>query len=178
MAMKERVAISSSGWLGILVGLGLMLGSSAVFAQIRFHQLEPAPYLFGGFAMIAFGILVLKGNFVIGPNEARVLTFFGRYTGTVRESGLRWALDLHRASLEAVANRFVKSEPGVIMSPPAPAYTERFFASDRFHPSAEGYAAMADAALPAAASVLQLKAAEPETTQAPAAPVVIAPEAR
>jgi regulator of protease activity HflC (stomatin/prohibitin superfamily) len=91
MAMKERVAISSSGWLGILVGLGLMLGSSAVFAQIRFHQLEPAPYLFGGFAMIAFGILVLKGNFVIGPNEARVLTFFGRYTGTVREAGLRWA---------------------------------------------------------------------------------------
>jgi regulator of protease activity HflC (stomatin/prohibitin superfamily) len=91
MAMKERVAISSSGWLGILVGLGLMFGSSAVFAQIRFHQLEPAPYLFGGFAMIAFGILVLKGNFVIGPNEARVLTFFGRYTGTVREAGLRWA---------------------------------------------------------------------------------------
>jgi regulator of protease activity HflC (stomatin/prohibitin superfamily) len=68
-----------------------MLGSSAVFAQIRFHQLEPAPYLFGGFAMIAFGILILKGNFVIGPNEARVLTFFGRYTGTVREAGLRWA---------------------------------------------------------------------------------------
>jgi regulator of protease activity HflC (stomatin/prohibitin superfamily) len=91
MAMKERVAISSSGWLGILVGLGLMFGSSAVFAQIRFHQLEPAPYLLGGFAMIAFGILILKGNFVIGPNEARVLTFFGRYTGTVREAGLRWA---------------------------------------------------------------------------------------
>jgi regulator of protease activity HflC (stomatin/prohibitin superfamily) len=91
MAMKERVAISSSGWLGILVGLGLMFGSSAVFAQIRFHQLEPAPYLLGGFAMIAFGILILKGNFVIGPNEARVLTFFGRYTGTVRDAGLRWA---------------------------------------------------------------------------------------
>jgi regulator of protease activity HflC (stomatin/prohibitin superfamily) len=91
MAMKERVAISSSGWLGVLVGLGLMFGSAAVFAQIRFHQLEPAPYLFGGFAMIFCGILILKGNFVIGPNEARVLTFFGRYTGTVRESGLRWA---------------------------------------------------------------------------------------
>ncbi|HEY6038870.1 MAG TPA: SPFH domain-containing protein [Kofleriaceae bacterium] len=89
--MKERVAISSSGWLGILVGLALLFGSSAVFAQIRYHQLEPAPYLLGGFGMIALGILILKGNFVIGPNEARVLTFFGRYTGTVRESGLRWA---------------------------------------------------------------------------------------
>jgi len=27
---------------------------------------------------------------VIGPNEARVLTFFGRYTGSVKEAGLRW----------------------------------------------------------------------------------------
>ena len=46
------------------------------------------------------------------------------------------------------------------------------------HPTAEGYAAMADAALPAAAAVLQLNAAEPEVTQEPAAPIMIAPGAR
>jgi lysophospholipase L1-like esterase len=46
------------------------------------------------------------------------------------------------------------------------------------HPSAEGHAAMADAALPAVASVLQLNAAVPEVTQEPAGPVVIAPQAR
>jgi hypothetical protein len=46
------------------------------------------------------------------------------------------------------------------------------------HPTAEGHAAMADAALPAAASVLQLNAVEPEVTPEPAAPVVIAPDAR
>src|SRR6266480_80629 len=46
------------------------------------------------------------------------------------------------------------------------------------HPSAEGHAAMADAALPAVASVLQLNAVQSEVTEAPAAPVVIAPEAR
>jgi hypothetical protein len=39
------------------------------------------------------------------------------------------------------------------------------------HPSAEGHAAMADAALPAAASVLQLDAAEPaKVTSEPLAP--------
>ncbi|WP_291575397.1 hypothetical protein [Bradyrhizobium sp.] len=43
------------------------------------------------------------------------------------------------------------------------------------HPTAEGHAAMADAALPAAASVLQLDAAEPE---APTAPVLTAPDTR
>src|SRR5260221_11896216 len=48
-------------------------------------------YVLGGLAMDVAGILVLKGCFVIGPNEARVLTFFGRYAGTVKDAGLRWA---------------------------------------------------------------------------------------
>ena len=46
------------------------------------------------------------------------------------------------------------------------------------HPTAEGHAAMADAALPAVASVLQLDAAVPQVTQEPAAPAVMAPDAR
>ena len=41
--------------------------------------------------LVVLGLLLLMGNFVVGPNEARVLTFFGRYTGTVRDAGLRWA---------------------------------------------------------------------------------------
>jgi len=52
---------------------------------------------------------------------------------------LRWALYLHSQNLEAAARRFVRSEPGVIMSPPPPPYTPGFFASDLFHPSAQGY---------------------------------------
>jgi hypothetical protein len=46
------------------------------------------------------------------------------------------------------------------------------------HPSAEGHAAMADAALPAAASVLQLDAAVAEVISQPATPVMPAPEQR
>ncbi len=46
------------------------------------------------------------------------------------------------------------------------------------HPSAEGHAAMADAALPAVAAVLQLNSAVPEVIQEPATPVVIRPDAR
>jgi lysophospholipase L1-like esterase len=46
------------------------------------------------------------------------------------------------------------------------------------HPSAEGHAAMADAALPAVASVLQLNAGPSEMTEMPAPPVVAAPERR
>jgi lysophospholipase L1-like esterase len=44
------------------------------------------------------------------------------------------------------------------------------------HPSAEGHAAMADAALPAAAAVLQLDAAVPEVTSEPAPPIPATPD--
>lgn len=44
------------------------------------------------------------------------------------------------------------------------------------HPSAEGHAAMADAALPAAAAVLQLDAAVPQVFSEPAPPLAATPE--
>jgi hypothetical protein len=46
------------------------------------------------------------------------------------------------------------------------------------HPSAEGHAAMADAALPAAAAVLQLDAAVPLVGSEPAPPLALTPEPR
>ena len=46
------------------------------------------------------------------------------------------------------------------------------------HPSAEGHAAMADAAVPAAAAVLQLDAGVPEVTSQPVAPIPVAPGTR
>jgi hypothetical protein len=45
------------------------------------------------------------------------------------------------------------------------------------HPSAEGHAAMADAAVPAAAAVLQLDATVPEVTTQPVPPIPAAPDA-
>jgi len=46
------------------------------------------------------------------------------------------------------------------------------------HPSAEGHAAMADAALPAAAAVLQLDAAVPEVIPQPVSPIPALPGTR
>ena len=47
-------------------------------------------------------ILLLAGLFTVQPNEGKVLQLFGRYVGTVREPGLRWAnpfFTKHRVSL-------------------------------------------------------------------------------
>jgi regulator of protease activity HflC (stomatin/prohibitin superfamily) len=101
MAMKERAAISASGGLALLVGLGAIAGAIALFALGAVHgadhpmgqppAVSPAPYIAGAFGLVVFGVLALKGCFVNGPNEARVLTMLGKYTGTVRDAGLRWA---------------------------------------------------------------------------------------
>jgi len=96
MAMKERNAISFSGWLALLAGLGALAGSIALFAMIKTHQQQAAQYAVTALGVGFAGILLLAGCAVIGPNEARVLTFFGSYIGSVRDPGLRWMNPLAR----------------------------------------------------------------------------------
>jgi lysophospholipase L1-like esterase len=72
-------------------------------------------------ATIAMSSLPAFGRFVLLPNP------------------LRFNLYLHSRSLEAEARAIVSPLPGAFMSPPPPPYTEGFFATDLFHPSASGY---------------------------------------
>ena len=52
---------------------------------------------------------------------------------------LRWNLALHSRSLEDAARAIMTTTPNATMSPKPPPYTAGFFASDQFHPSAQGY---------------------------------------
>lgn len=90
MAMKERDAISMSGWLALILGLGFMAGAIVPWAMVAGHKDQAAVFVVGGGAMFLTGLILLAGCMVIGPNEARVLTFFGRYTGSEKRAGLRW----------------------------------------------------------------------------------------
>jgi regulator of protease activity HflC (stomatin/prohibitin superfamily) len=40
---------------------------------------------------IAVGVYIMAGLYMLQPNEAAILTFFGRYVGTDRSQGLRYA---------------------------------------------------------------------------------------
>ena len=42
-------------------------------------------------ALVITEILLVAGFFTVQPNESKVLTLFGAYTGTVRQSGFCWA---------------------------------------------------------------------------------------
>jgi regulator of protease activity HflC (stomatin/prohibitin superfamily) len=43
-----------------------------------------------GFLGMVLSVFLMPGFFTLQPNEARVLVLFGRYKGTVRESGFHW----------------------------------------------------------------------------------------
>ncbi|HEX9358600.1 MAG TPA: SPFH domain-containing protein [Streptosporangiaceae bacterium] len=43
-----------------------------------------------GVLLLLAGVLAQRGLFQVVPGEARVVQLFGRYSGTVREPGLRW----------------------------------------------------------------------------------------
>jgi hypothetical protein len=86
--MKEILITPQSG-LGMLTWLlgGLIFGLlTFAFGAGRGSGLLA---LLG--VLIGVGCFIgLFGLFTVGPNEAKVLQFFGNYTGTVREPGLRW----------------------------------------------------------------------------------------
>lgn len=76
--------------------LGLLAVTAAVvylsFVAVRTGRV--IPIVLAALAILVDLVLWL-GFFVVNPNEANVLQLFGRYVGTVREPGLRWANPLY-----------------------------------------------------------------------------------
>jgi regulator of protease activity HflC (stomatin/prohibitin superfamily) len=83
----DTPAQTASGFAAVPVFVvGLALGAALLLAL-------PGALLLGGLGglLIAASVLGLAGLYMQQPNEARILTLFGRYTGTDRSEGLRWA---------------------------------------------------------------------------------------
>ncbi|MFA5684774.1 MAG: SPFH domain-containing protein [Lysobacteraceae bacterium] len=82
--MKEHDITSRPGIATLLVVLAALIGSLALIVA------GPPPLkILGGLALIASAIC-LGGFYMVEPNQAAVLSLFGKYVGTVKEQGLRW----------------------------------------------------------------------------------------
>jgi hypothetical protein len=86
--MNERNAFS-------LPGIPMALLDFAVWVLVAFwfcaSVREPAPGSIVFFGPAAAILLFLsKGFFQVQPNQGQVMQLFGRYSGTVRDEGLRW----------------------------------------------------------------------------------------
>jgi regulator of protease activity HflC (stomatin/prohibitin superfamily) len=71
-----------SGW-PMLLALFLLMALNVWLFMAKL--LIPAILLLVG------NILLMSGFFTVQPNEAKVLTLFGKYVGSVQESGFHWA---------------------------------------------------------------------------------------
>jgi regulator of protease activity HflC (stomatin/prohibitin superfamily) len=84
---REVPAVTTGGAVGLVIGLTLGAAGVLILIASRGEGLG----VFGGIALLVAGLLWLSGLYMQQPNEARILTLFGRYTGTDRHEGLRWA---------------------------------------------------------------------------------------
>jgi regulator of protease activity HflC (stomatin/prohibitin superfamily) len=82
--------------LGVLAVLGaaaLLIWADTLAAAVGGAA---ATWRWIGIALNLVWIAALGGLTAVAPGEARVVELFGRYTGTIRTSGLRWANPLAR----------------------------------------------------------------------------------
>ena len=87
--IREKIQTAQSGYLMIVVLLLAQIG----FAYMAFVTIRATsiPGLLAALLLTAVVLVMWAGFFLVHPNEAKVLQLFGRYAGTVHDSGLKWA---------------------------------------------------------------------------------------
>lgn len=81
--MKEITRNAMSGFIFIIIEIVIL----ALLIGIPLYGIV-SPVLM--FILVVLFILTLKGFMIVNPNEAKVLVFFGEYTGTIRKNGFFW----------------------------------------------------------------------------------------
>ena len=125
----EKKAHAASGWLmlfvviaGYLSSFGIMLLSIFMLAGDGPHASTTLGLWLLLFSMLLFTATIIAncGFFTLQPGQARVCVLFGKYVGTVRDEGLRWANPFYSRSLgmtnESEAPSVSAGEQGVKVS--------------------------------------------------------------
>lgn len=100
--MKEKVFKPISGWLILVLVLALI-------ASIPFLVMNE---MFVATGLAGFTALLLSAGFAsIEPNNYRVCTLFGKYVGTVKESGFKWINPFYTKRRISVRANNLHTEP-------------------------------------------------------------------
>src|SRR5215470_16880540 len=92
---REKVVKVMGGWTMLPIVLALLLGALALLFYSIIAGVRDVGHPYWALMITAVvlepvSIVMLTGLFTLQPNEARVLVLFGKYKGTVRESGFHW----------------------------------------------------------------------------------------
>jgi regulator of protease activity HflC (stomatin/prohibitin superfamily) len=96
----EKIVKPISGFIALLAAL-LLLGLAA---YLLVREETDVWIIISGSLCVLLAVLLLKGLMIIQPNHSRVLVFFGRYMGSVKDNGLFFInpfYSTHKISLRA-----------------------------------------------------------------------------
>jgi regulator of protease activity HflC (stomatin/prohibitin superfamily) len=82
--ITEHAAWEIPGWIPLLLAV------AAIVVAISVRGGGPAPHV----VLFVVAAALLLGLVPVAPGRARVVALFGRYSGTVRTTGLRWVIPL------------------------------------------------------------------------------------
>jgi regulator of protease activity HflC (stomatin/prohibitin superfamily) len=124
---RENTVTVQSGWVWLPIVILLELGSLALFirsiAVSDRYGGHPDWLLFvSGLLGMVLAVVLMCGLFTLQPNEARVLVLFGKYKGTVRQSGFHWGNPFYTNGLRFSAMRQAlnKEKPSETAPPAKP----------------------------------------------------------
>jgi regulator of protease activity HflC (stomatin/prohibitin superfamily) len=87
--VKESPVKSLPG-IPVLLALLVLIPGFLIFGVRSLLVLGNIPLGVFGLVAAAVSLLFLCGFYMVEPNQAAVLSLFGKYVGTVKEQGLRW----------------------------------------------------------------------------------------
>ncbi len=88
--ISEKETWRISGFLMFLVEL-VLLGLWIYLIVAYAHDIDGGSEVAVGIVCLFLFVLAINGFFVVQPNEARVLVFFGTYVGSLRKPGFWWS---------------------------------------------------------------------------------------
>ncbi len=83
-----------SGYLALVIAIISM----GVGVYLFLNADQRLAYIIAGVFFVLLGIFFIKGLMIIQPNHSRVLNFFGKYVGSVKENGMFFVNPLYSSS--------------------------------------------------------------------------------
>ncbi|OUS70769.1 hypothetical protein B1748_27665 [Paenibacillus sp. MY03] len=108
--MREKKGFCVSGYLALLLALVAAAGGGWLFVTELMKDTSSYGLVAVGAILIVLALVGLSSLVIVQPNEAKVITFFGTYVGTVVESGLWMVLPLSTKSTISLKVRNFNSQ--------------------------------------------------------------------
>jgi hypothetical protein len=90
----EKIIKPVSGFIALLISF--LLAILSVYFFVTAVKEGPQAFVWYGIISLIVGLFIAAGIIIVSPNHSKVLTFFGKYVGTVKENGLLFVNPLYK----------------------------------------------------------------------------------